>query len=81
MRQAKLTKKLYGLLKKLNCREYFHRFGPKTYKFFDHILTLPLKEVMNSSFRRTSKLLNQLGFHVPSYSALCKSRKRIPVYL
>ena len=81
MKQAKLVKKLFDSLKILNQREYFHRLGPKTYKFFDHVFTLLLKEAMNSSFRRISKLLNNLGFHVPSYSALCKSRKRIPVYL
>ena len=33
------------------------------------------------SFRRTSNLLNLLGFEVPSYSALCKRRKKIPAKL
>lgn len=81
MKKSKLIKKLADSLKKLNQREYFHRLGPKTYTFLEHVFTLLLKEVMNSSFRRISNLLNKLGFNVPSYSALCKSRKRIPVYL
>gem|GEM_PF-2518212 len=34
-------------------------------------------QIAKLSFRRVSFLLVELGFYVPSYSALCKSRKRI----
>ena len=81
MKQVKLVKKLSVLLKQLNQREYFHRLGPKKYTFLEHIFALLIKEVMNSSFRRISSLLNKLGIKVPTYSALCKSRKRIPIKL
>ena len=33
------------------------------------------------SFRRVSQLLDFLGFEAPTYSALCKRRKKIPVKL
>jgi len=33
------------------------------------------------SFRRLSSFLNDLGINCPTYSALCKSRKRIPLSL
>ena len=37
--------------------------------------------VCKLSFRRVSNLLMMLGFIVQTYSALCKSRKRIPLFL
>jgi len=78
-KETKLVKKLNALLKQLNCREYLHHFGPKKYKFVHHACALLLKETLKCSFRRISKILNLLGVKVPTYSALCKSRKRIPV--
>lgn len=44
-----------------------------------HAVALLLKEALECSFRRISKLLELLGIKIPTYSALCKSRKRIPV--
>lgn len=76
---CKLTRKIQRLLKKLNCREYLHHFGPKKFKFVHHSCALLLKETLKCSFRRISKLLELLSIKVPTYSALCKSRKRIPV--
>lgn len=78
-KETKLLKKLELLLKKLNCREYLHHFGPKKFKFVHHACALLLKETLKCSFRRISKLLNLLNVKVPTYSALCKSRKRIPI--
>ena len=75
----KLTRKIQRLLKKLNCREYLHHFGPKKFKFVHHACALLLKETLKCSFRRISKLLDLLNVKVPTYSALCKSRKRIPI--
>ena len=66
-------------MKQLNCRSYLHYFGPKKFKFAQHALALPLKETLRCSFRRISNILCLLGISVPTYSALCKSRKRIPV--
>ncbi len=80
-KEVKLVEKLSGLLKQLNQREYLHHFGPKKYKFLHHVLALLMKESLKCSFRRISLSLNQLGIKVPTYSAICKSRKRIPIQL
>jgi hypothetical protein len=74
---CKLIKKLELLLKQqLNSREYYH-FGPKKFKLSEHLFALLFMQIAKWSFRRASFLLNNLNFHVPTYSALCKSRKRI----
>ena len=80
-KQEKLVNKVKLLLKQTNTPEFLHKFGPKKYKFYRHALALLLKEVMQCSFRRISNLLNMLGIKAPTYSALCKSRKRIPLDL
>ncbi|MFH1889603.1 MAG: transposase, partial [Nanoarchaeota archaeon] len=36
---------------------------------------------LKCSFRRCEKLLSEFGMKVPTYSALCKMRKRIPVWI
>lgn len=73
----KLLKKLELLLKQLNSREYLHHFGPKKFKLKEHLFALLFMQITKMSFRRASFLLVELGFYVPTYSALCKSRKRI----
>lgn len=80
-KEVKLVKKIKGMLKQLNCRSYLHHFGPKKYKLVQHLFALLIMNVCRLSFRRTSNLLSMLGFVVPTYSALCKSRKRIPLFL
>ena len=80
-REDKLIHKIKRLLKRLGCPRWLHHLGPKTYEFYQHIVALLLKECFKLSFRRVSKLLNMLGIQVPTYSALCKMRKRIPFYL
>ena len=80
-KEVKLVKKLSSLLKQLNCREYLHYFGPKKYKFKQHAAALLLKEACQLSFRRASSVLSMLGLVVPSFSALCKMRKRIPHWI
>jgi len=80
-KETKLIKKLNGLLKQLNQREYLHHFGPKKYKFVHHALALLMKESLKCFFRRVSHLLKLFEIRVPTYSALCKSRKRIPLQL
>jgi len=80
-KEAKLVKKVEHLLKQIGCPRWLHQFGPKKYKFKQHALALLLKETFRFSFRRISNLLSMLGFEVPSYSALCKMRKRIPLWI
>ena len=80
-RQSKLLKKLELLLKQqLNSREYSH-FGPKKFKLSEHLFALLFMQIAKLSFRRVSFILIELGFIVPTYSALCKSRKRISTSL
>ncbi|MDP1695512.1 MAG: transposase, partial [archaeon] len=78
---CKLIKKLEPLLKQLNSREYLHHFGPKKYKLKHHLLALLLMQAYKLSLRRIESLLNMFGVKVPTYSALCKRRKKIPTII
>ena len=80
-KEVKLLKKVSGLLKQLNQREYLHHFGPKKYKLKQHLTALLVMQVCKMSFRRVEKFLVLVEIVVPTYSALCKSRKRIPAKL
>lgn len=80
-KETKLLKKLEHLLAQLNCREYLHHFGPKKFRLKQHLFALLFMQVAKFSFRRVSFWLIQFGFDAPSYSALCKSRMRIPILL
>ena len=80
-KEMKLARKIQLLLKQLNQREYLHRFGPKKYKLFQHIFALMLMQICKMSFRRVENFSVLLDVKVPTYSALCKSRKRIPTKL
>ena len=77
-KEVKLLKKINCLLKKLNCRNYLHYFGPKKYKLKHHLFALILMESYQLSLRRVEKMLEMFGIKVPTYSALCKRRKKIP---
>ncbi len=81
MKQNKISIKIKRLLKNLKLPEFLHRFGPKKYKLLDHITSLLLGEVGQLSLRRIEKISNIFGQKCPTYSALCKSRKRIPIKL
>jgi hypothetical protein len=77
VKPCKLVIKIQRLLKQqLNSREYSH-FGPKKFKLSEHIFALLFMQIAKLSFRRVSSFMLELGFIVPTYSALCKSRKRI----
>ena len=41
---------------------------------------MTIKISLKCSFRRISKLLKSLDVKTPTYSALCKARKRIPIF-
>ena len=78
---TKLHKKILRLLKQLNQREYLHHFGPKKFKFYQHIFALLMMQIGKFSLRRVEKFLILMEIEVPTYSALCKSRKKIPISL
>jgi len=80
-KEVKLVKKVKRFLRRLNCPRYLHHFGPKKYAFYQHILALLVGKMCRLSFRRVCKLLELLEVKVPTYSALCKMRKRIPSQL
>lgn len=80
-KETKLTRKIERLLKKLNQREFLHHFGPKKYRLKQHLLALLVMQICKLSLRRVEKFLFLVGITTPTYSALCKSRKRIPVSL
>ena len=69
------------MLKKIKYPEFLHKFGPKTYKLENHISGLLTMQVCQLSLRRVKKISNLFGQKCPTYSALCKSRKRIPIKL
>ena len=77
-KEIKLLKKLEQLLKQLNLGRYLHRFGPKKYQLKHHLFALITMEAFQLSLRRVEKLLMMLEIKVPTYSALCKRRKKIP---
>ena len=80
-KSCKLVKKLELLLRQLNCRGYLHHFGPKKFKLKHHLLALLLMQAYKLSLRRVESLLEMFGIKSPTYSALCKSRKRIPTII
>jgi len=78
---CKLIKKLELLLKQLNLGRYLHRFGPKKYQLKHHVFALIVMEAFQLSLRRVEKLLEMFGIKAPTYSALCKRRKKIPSWI
>jgi len=73
--------KIKRLLKKIKFPEFLHHFGPKTYKLENHISGLLLMQICRASLRRVELIANLFGQKCPTYSALCKSRKKIPIEL
>lgn len=80
-KEFRIVKNIELLLKQLNCRSYLHHFGPKKYKLKHHLVALVLMQAFKLSLRRVEKLLEMFGIKVPTYSALAKSRKRIPTVI
>jgi transposase len=80
-KKIKLINKVKRLLKRLGCPRWLHHFGPKKYEFWQHIVALFVKQECKLGYRRVSRLLDYLGFDVPTYSALAKMVKRIPLTL
>jgi|SRR3989338_7612075 len=80
-KEVKLARKIKRFLKRLGYPRWLHHFGPKTYQLWQHVFALVAIAVFRLSLRRAENLLCMFGVEIPSYSALCKSRKRIPTLL
>jgi len=76
-REVKLVNKLKRLLRKLKVPRYLHRFGPKTYEFYEHLQALVIRSLCKLSYVRAKKLLDMLGIRCPSKSALHYTMQRI----
>ncbi len=79
VKKEKLVKKIFRLLRRAKVPRWLHRFGPKKYEFWQHFLALLVMQECKLSFRRVEILLLELGFICPTYSALCKIVKRLPL--
>ena len=79
--ETKLVIKIQRLLKQVRCPRWLHHFGPKKYQVKHHLTALLSMQSFRLSLRRVVNLFGLLGIKVPTFSALCKSRKRIPASL
>lgn len=76
-KEVKLINKVKHLLKKLKAPRYLHRFGPKTYEFYEHLCALLVRYYCRLSYRRIVYLLDLLGIRCPSKSALQYTANKI----
>jgi hypothetical protein len=81
VKEEKLVKKVKRLLRRVGLPRWLHRFGPKRYEFWQHLLALLVRQLCQLSYRRASHILQDFGMVVPSYSALAKMAKRLPLGL
>lgn len=77
MKEIKLVKKIKVLLKRAGMPAFLHHFGPKWYPFWMHFMCLLVKQACKMSYRRVCRFLRDLGFNVPTYSAIAKMLKRL----
>lgn len=80
-KEIRLTRKIKRLLVRIGAPRWLHRFGPKKYQLKHHLVALVLMEAFQLSLRRVEKLLGMFGIKVPTFSALCKRRKKIPTWI
>ena len=76
-KEEKLVNKIKRLLRRLECPRWLHHFGPKKYELHQHIFAFVVMAVCRLSLRRVYKFLEMFGYKTPTFSVLCKSRKRI----
>jgi len=76
-KEERLVNKIKRLLRRLGCPRWLHHYGPKTYETHQHIFAFVVMAVCKLSLRRVNKFLLMMGYQIPTFSALCKSRKRI----
>lgn len=80
-KEVKLINKSKRLIRRAGCPRWLHHYGPKKYEFWQHAVALVVKQECKLGYRRVSRLLDWLGYVVPTYSALAKMMKRIPLPL
>ena len=76
-KEERLVNKIKRLLRRLGCPRWLHHFGPKKYEIYQHLFAFVVMAVCRLSLRRVHKFLEMFGYKIPTFSALCKSRKRI----
>jgi len=76
-RQGRLERKIRRLERRLGWPRWLHRFGPKRYEVRQHLLVLVIWGSFPVGFRRAVALLRDLGFIVPTYSAVAKFLHRL----
>jgi len=76
---SNLIKSVKELVARARLPNYLHRFGPKTYRTWQHVITLVLRAETQLGFRRAARLLCSLEVVVPTYSATCKFVARLPM--
>ena len=74
-KENKLVNKIKRLIRKAGLPRWLHHFGPKKYEFWQHAIAFLVKQECRLGYRRVSRLLSWLSFHVPTYSALAKMVK------
>jgi len=72
-----LIQKVKHLLKNIKAPKYLHYFGPKMYELWQHVFALFIKSECQLSFRRTSRLLRNIGFKVATKSTLQRYAKKL----
>ena len=76
-KKSSLIKKVKHLLKKAKLPNYLHHFGPKMYDLWQHVFALFFKANCKLSYRRTTSILEELGFVVASKSTLQRYSKKL----
>src|SRR3989344_2285780 len=76
-KEERLINKVKRLLRRLRVPRYLHRFGPKTYEFYEHLQALIIRAFCKLSYVRVKKLLDMLGIRCPSKSALHYTMQRV----
>ena len=78
-RKAELIYKLYGLVEHAGIPLYLNKKGPKKYDIVQHLLVLLVRERCKLGYRESVRFLRELGFVVPTYSAVAKRAAKIPM--
>ena len=76
-KEERLVNKIKRLLRRLGYPRWLHHYGPKKYELYQHVFAFVVMAVCRLSLRRVHKFLGMFGYNIPTFSALCKSRKRI----
>lgn len=76
-KEIKLINKTKRLIRRLGCPRWLHHFGPKKYKFLEHLTALLMRAFCRLSYRRIVQLFDLIGIRCPSKSALQYTAKRL----